>query len=79
MFKLVFLPAIIIILLTVYFTMRGSIKPSRNILFGVTLSNELLELQDIKNIVNEFKKKMNLYCLLGVILIIPIFFIKKCL
>lgn len=77
MFKLVFLPAIIIIVLTVYFTMRGAIKPSRNILFGVTLPNELLELQDIKNIVNEFKKKMNLYCLLGVILIIPVFFIKK--
>ena len=63
------MPAAIIIVLTVYFTMREAAKARRNILFGVTLSKELLESENIKNIVNEFKKKMNLYCLLGVILI----------
>lgn len=75
--NLIMLPAVVIILISVYFTMKGASKPRRNILFGITLPNDVINNNIIQSMISEYKKMVNKYCLLSALSGLPIIFIKK--
>ncbi|MGL5692970.1 MAG: PH domain-containing protein [Peptostreptococcaceae bacterium] len=77
MVNFIFIPAYIITTAVVYFTMKGAVKPRRNILFGVTIPNEALSDEVVLSIVSEYKRKMNLCMLVIILTALPTFFIER--
>lgn len=73
----IMLPAVVIILLTTYFTMKSATKPRRNIVFGVTLPSEAIYDIRIQESIIEYSKKINLYILICTIIVIPMFFMPN--
>ena len=77
MMKFILIPAYIITIVMVYFTMRSALKPRRNILFGVTLPSEVLGYEAVIKMIEEYKNKTKM-CMSVIILgAIPSLFIEK--
>ncbi len=58
-----------------YFTLRNEAKPHNNIILSTTLPKEAWEDERVLNITKNFKKELNFYTLLVLILYVPVFFI----
>ena len=75
--KITLLIVLIIVNLTVFFTMKSAIKPNKNILFGVTLPKEKLKDKETLEVVNMYKKEMNKYIVISIFLGLLTFKINK--
>ncbi len=58
-----------------YFTLRNEAKPHNNIILSTTLPKEAWEDERVLNITKNFKKELNFYTFLVLILYVPVFFI----
>ncbi|RDY28052.1 hypothetical protein CHL78_007050 [Romboutsia weinsteinii] len=67
----------IIMVLSVYMSMKSSLKPRNNIFMGVTLPKEIIDSEIVKQIKNEYKKECNKYLLIMVVSYIPVILISK--
>lgn len=67
----------IIMVLSVYMSMKSALKPRNNIFMGVTLPKEILDSDIIKQIKNEYKKECNKYLLIMIVSYIPVILISK--
>lgn len=77
MVNFILIPAYIITIVVIYFTMKGGSKPRRNILFGITLPSEALNEDVVLNMIEEYKRKVNILIVLIILTVIPVFFIKR--
>lgn len=75
--KFILIPAYIMIIATVYFTMKSAMKPRRNILFGVTLPSEALGDEAVTKMIVEYKNKVKMCMSVIVLGAILSLFIKK--
>ncbi|WP_195938127.1 PH domain-containing protein [Romboutsia sp. 1001713B170131_170501_G6] len=73
----ILMPAFIMIIIMVYFTMKSAAKPSRNILFGVTLPTQALSDDAILKMIDDYKRITNIFTLVIILTGLPIAFINK--
>lgn len=73
----ILMPAFIMITIMVYFTMKSAAKPSRNILFGVTLPTQALSDDAVLKMIDDYKRITNIFTLVIILTGLPIAFINK--
>lgn len=73
----ILMPAFIMITIVVYFTMKSAAKPSRNILFGVTLPTQALSDDAVLKMIDDYKRITNIFTLVIILTGLPIAFINK--
>ncbi len=62
MFQIVFWSALLIVIICIYSKQRNEIKFTKNIVIGVTLPYEAHEHPKVKQILKDFKKKLDILC-----------------
>ena len=67
----------LIVIISTYVSMKSALKSRNNIFMGVTLPKEVLDLEIIKQISDEYKKECNKYLLIMLVSYIPANFIDK--